>query len=55
MKDDPPPKATDQLDESTAPTENEFKAFAKRLLSVPKAEVDRRHAELAKKKKRGPR
>jgi hypothetical protein len=35
----------------TKPTEaDRFRAFAKRIISVPKAEIDRRAAEYAKKR-----
>ena len=48
-KDEPEPKAK-PVEVPHPPTEDEFKAFARRLVAVPKAEVDRRHAEWGKKK-----
>ena len=53
MKDDPDPKPAKKLEVPYAPTEAEFTAFVQKLIAVPKAEVDRRHAQWAKKKKSG--
>lgn len=50
MKDEPAPKPGKPAEVPHPPTEAEFKDFARRLVSVPKSEVDRRHAEWAKKK-----
>lgn len=46
-KDEPEPKP---VEVPHPPTEAEFKDFARQLVAVPKSEVDRRHAEWAKRK-----
>ena len=50
MKDEPAPKPAKPAKVPHPPTEAEFKDFARRLVSVPKAVVDRRAAEWAKRK-----
>jgi len=50
VKDEPDPKPGKPGEVPHPPTEAEFKDFARRLVSVPKAVVDRRAAEWAKRK-----
>jgi len=50
---DPPPHKTDvRPDKPPPPSEGEFKTFLGRILTVPKAEADRREAERQRGKKR---
>ena len=47
-----PPHRSQTAATSSHPREGEFKTFVKKMLAVPKAEVDRRHAEKRKGKKK---